>query len=79
MGKILVSRDEIVWLWNTTSLTSGQLARKFKTTKGVVLGIVHRDPRAKQRRPLTPLQKALKENKLLRAELARLREVHHAA
>jgi hypothetical protein len=68
-------KDDIVWAWNTTKLTSGQLARKYKTTKGVILGIIHRDPRAKQRRPHTPLQKAKKEIKALRAEVSRLQEM----
>lgn len=66
-------RDEIVWDWNTTRLTSGQLARKYAMTKGQVLGIIHRDPRAKQRRPKTELQKAMERIKALEAELTRLR------
>lgn len=66
-------RDEIVWEWNTTELTSGQLARKYKLTKGQVLGIIHRDPRAIQRRPKTEMQKAQARIKALEAEVLRLR------
>lgn len=66
-------RDEIVWDWNTTELTSGQLARKYKLTKGQVLGIIHRDPRAIQRRPKTEMQKARERIKALEAEVLRLR------
>ncbi|WP_368761996.1 hypothetical protein [Klebsiella pneumoniae] len=66
-------RDEIVWDWNTTELTSGQLARKYKLTKGQVLGIIHRDPRAIQRRPKTEMQKAQERIKALEAEVLRLR------
>ena len=66
-------RDEIVWDWNTTELTSGQLARKYKLTKGQVLGIIHRDPRAVQRRPKTEMQKAKDRIKALEAEVLRLR------
>lgn len=66
-------RDEIVWEWNTTELTSGQLARKYKLTKGQVLGIIHRDPRAIQRRPKTEMQKAKARIKALEAEVLRLR------
>lgn len=66
-------RDEIVWDWNTTELTSGQLASKYKLTKGQVLGIVHRDPRAVQRRPKTEIQKAQARIKALEAEVLRLR------
>lgn len=74
----MVDRDSLVWEWNTTKLTCGQLARKYKTTKGVVLGIIHRDPRAKQRRPPTAIQKLQKENKVLRAEIARLQMIEVA-
>lgn len=66
-------RDEIVWEWNTTKLTSGQLARKYKLTKGQVLGIIHRDSRAVQRRPKTEMQKAQERIKALEAEVLRLR------
>ena len=66
-------RDEIVWEWNTTKLTSGQLARKYKLTKGQVLGIIHRDKRAVQRRPKTEMQKAQERIKALEAEVLRLR------
>lgn len=66
-------RDEIVWDWNTTKLTCGQLARKYNMTVGQILGIVHRDPRARQRRPKTELQKAMERIKALEAEVIRLR------
>lgn len=66
-------RDEIVWEWNTTKLTSGQLARKYGITKGKLLGIIHRDPRAVQRRPKTEMQKAQDRIKALEAEVLRLR------
>lgn len=66
-------RDELVWDWNTTKLTSGQLARKYKLTKGQVLGIIHRDPRAVQRRPKTELQIAKTRIKALEAEVSWLR------
>lgn len=65
-------KNDIVWDWNTTKLTSGQLARKYNTTKGVILGIVHRDPRAKMRKPPTPMQLKDRRIKALEAEVARL-------
>lgn len=74
----MIDKDTLVWEWNTTKLTSGQLARRHKATKGVVLGIIHRDPRSVSRRPATPLQKAQKEIKALRAEVARLQMIEVA-
>ncbi len=65
-------KDDIVWLWNTTRLSATQIGRKYGISRSVVLGIVHRDPRAKMRRPPTPMQKAQKEIKALRQEVARL-------
>lgn len=66
-------RDEIVWEWNTTKLTSGQLARKYGITKGKLLGIVHRDPRSIARRQKTEIQRANDRIKALEAEVLRLR------
>jgi hypothetical protein len=71
-------RDEIVWQWNTTELTCGQLARKYGTTKGVILGIIHRDPRAKQRRPQTAAQKTRRYITALEAEVRRLQALEAA-
>lgn len=67
-----IPRDDIVWLWNTTSLSASQIGRKFNLTKGQVLGVVHRDPRAKQRKPPTPMQLKDRRIKALEAEVARL-------
>jgi hypothetical protein len=71
-------KDEIVWDWNTTKFSAGQIARKYGTTRNVILGIVHRDPRAIQRRQLTPLQKAQKRIKALQAEVERLQALEVA-
>lgn len=68
-------RDEIVWDWNTTKLTAGQLSRKYDLTRGQLLGIIHRDPRAVQRRPKSELRKAMERIKALEAEVARLRRL----
>ncbi|WP_201829611.1 hypothetical protein [Microvirga zambiensis] len=65
-------KDDIVWLWNTTDLSASRIGRKFGLTKGVVLGIVHRDPRAKMRRPPTPMQMKDRRIKALEAEVVRL-------
>lgn len=74
-------KNDIVWDWNTTKLTSGQLARKYKTTKGTVLGIIHRDPRSKPRKPPSQLQLAKKRIAQLEREVRRLQalEARHAA
>lgn len=68
-------KDEIVWAWNTTKITSGELARKYGVTRGVILGIVHRDPRAVKRRPLSPMQRKDRHIKALEAEVRRLQEL----
>lgn len=70
----MLDRDGLVWDWNTTKLSGNQLARKYGVTRGVVLGIIHRDPRSNQRRPPTPLQRANRRIAALEAEVRRLRE-----
>lgn len=74
-------KNDIVWDWNSTKLSAGQLARKYKTTKGTVLGIVHRDPRSKPRKPPSQLQLAKRRIAQLEREVIRLRalEVRHAS
>lgn len=68
-------KDDIVWLWNTTKLSAGQIANKYKTTKGTVLGIIHRDPRSKPRKPPSRLQQAKRRIAALEKEVKRLQEL----
>lgn len=68
-------KDEIVWDWNTTDLSAREIGQKYGLSRSVILGIVHRDPRARERRPPTPLQKAYRYIKALEAEVRRLQEL----
>lgn len=72
-----LSKDEVLWQWQTTGLSASQIGDGFDTTKGVVLGIVHRarlagDVRATMRRAPTRMQ-LLKRIDDLAAEMERVR------
>ena len=68
-------KDDIVWAWNTTKLTAGQIGIRHGISRNVVLGIVHRDPRAKPRKPPTALQLKDRQIKAMEAEIARLQDI----
>lgn len=71
-------RDDIVWTWNTTDLSAAEIGRQHGLSRSVILGIVHRDPRAKSRRPPLAIQ-LQRRIKALKIEMKRLQRLEAVA